>query len=225
MRYTLAGLFLSVFFLPVCDATETLTHEIDKQATARVPWEIGEIVGRNVDPENNTFNIKFFGITSDGDYLVQEFYSYEGEKRTDPYLMTCPKPSEKNQTKDDEKFWKSCGITGPLTGWHKNGKKQATGHYQKGEQHGHWTTWHDNGQKMKEGYIQEGKAQGLWTYWHPNGQKEQEGHYRNGKEQDTWIWWNADGKKEQEGRFKNGEQKGLWIRWDENGKELMRKKF
>ena len=210
----LLTLFLSVFLIPVCGAAEPLTHEIDEQATAQALWKKGETITKDC-----CFDIKFLGITTQGYYLVQEFYSDsdEGKKQSDPYLSACP-----SEEGDRDQFWRACRKTGLLVRWHKNGKKNSEGHFQDDKQQGLWNCWHENGEKYNEGHFQEGKQQGLWVWWHENGQKYSEGRYQEGEPLGLWTAWHKNGQKAAEGHYQEGKQQGLWIWWDQNGNETDR---
>jgi len=164
----LSVLFLSMFVTPICGAAEPTSHQINKKATARAIWKIGQVTKKDIDSDKKHFETKFLGITTQGLYLAQEFYTDGGKKRSDPYLSVCP---SEITTIDKEKFWKACKMTGSVVLWHKNGKKYAEGLYHSGKPHGLLTQWHEKGQKEKEGHYQDGKPQGLWIQWDENGKE------------------------------------------------------
>ena len=143
-------LFLGVFITSVCGAMSPL-DPMDHQATARAPWKKGEIVKKTRHSD-----VKFLGITIDGYYLVQQFYSGGDEKRTDLYTVVCP-----DKVVDKDKFWEACEMTHPIVRWYKEG----------GKKYGFWTYWHENGQKKAEGHYQNGKQKGLWIEWDENGKE------------------------------------------------------
>lgn len=83
MKKLLITLF-SVFCITSVYAQKTLPYEIDEEATANAPINVGETFDML-----DIRGLKFLGVTKDGYYLVQRFYSAEdgGMKLTDPFLI------------------------------------------------------------------------------------------------------------------------------------------
>ena len=251
MRILLAFLF-SALIVSGCSTTGTLTHEIDNEATALARCKIGETITKDIHLDNfflanSSIYTKFLGITTQGYYLVQQFYtdqiySDDNTKRTDPFLLICPDKME-----DEDKFWKACEIIGHHIGWHLNGQKFFEGFSPEGKAQGLWKGWLPNGEKLLEDHYLDGKLHGIGTVWYPNGEKLFEYHYHedkrqglgtvgyiNGNKRNTglyhddkewglWTFWHENGQKSKEGYFRDGKEIGLWIEWDENGKEISRK--
>ena len=212
----LSALFLSMFIASLCGAAEQLTHQIDEQATAQAPWKKGEVITKYTPPKGENgdhLETRFFGVTTQGYYLVQQFYTHRHMKRSDPYVLACP-----GEITDKDKLLEACKITGPLV-FRYSGRKVQEGRYQEGKKHGRWTEWHSAEQKREEGHYQYGEKHGLWTQWYRNGQKETEGHYKDGKKHGLWTWWHENGKKFREGHYQNGKEHGLWSEWDYKGQK------
>ena len=211
------ALSLSVMITFGCNKSERLTKEIDEQATLQAPWEKDEIITKGKDSLGIPRDIRFLGITTQGYYLGQQFYSGEGKKRTDPYLSVCP---DDTTGKYKFWFWQECKITGLFVVWYPNGEKYDEGHYLDGKRNGLRTLWYSNGQKQTETHYQKGKRQGIQTEWYENGQKKEEGVFRNGEKHGVWIEWYKNGQKESEGAYQRGEEQGLWVFWYPNGQKI-----
>jgi len=199
-----------------CSQEESvLSHEIDPQATSQAPWSIGEIVyqGNTSTTPPLPYDRKFLGITSQGDYLVQDFYQQSDTKFSDPFII--------KNTPGQTVSFEDSSIEGKYIHWWQNGLKRSEGQYQNGKQQGRWTYWHDNGEKGNEGQYQEGKEQGPWTYWYKSGAKLCEGQLQDGQPQGPLICWHENGVKSGEGQFQDGKRQGLWIQWDLRGQKTI----
>ncbi|RUS68108.1 hypothetical protein CUZ56_00593 [Saezia sanguinis] len=114
-------------------------HTIDPQATAASPWEVGETIIEEpcVVNEKKTCYLKFLGITTQGEILLQEFYA-SGQKATEPYTaVLLPETVERRRD-------------GLYIALHENGQKASEGHYQNGKQQGLWTRWDKNGNIIEQ---------------------------------------------------------------------------
>lgn len=180
MMRTLFILIFSSLLLVGCAGSTS--YEINKQATAQAPWSVGEIVYQS---DSSPYVRKFLGMTTQGYYLVQDFYTGTKIKFTDPYTII----SQEGVTTDDPMAF----IDGALTLWYENGHKKAEGHPQGKKMQGFWTYWHENGTKFVEGLFQDGRRQGFWRHWYENGQIRAEGQYQNGEKQGVCRDWDKDG--------------------------------
>lgn len=245
------SLFLSALLSIACTAyaqNDTCPYQIDKQATAQAPWKVEEIIteGQTYLDETGPLNIyrKFMGMTSQGYYVVQDFYLESHKKYSDPIAITlkdCAENIERSYQMDSfdgvKVVWYENGQKainalfqngkkqGRLTKWYDNGQKRVEGQFQNGHMQGLWVKWHKNGQKRAKGQFQNGKEQGLFIAWYENGQKESKEQYQNGAKQGLWVEWHENGQKKAKGQFQNGEEQGLWVYWDLDGKKISETMF
>ena len=84
-------MLLFVLMLTGVSYAEKLSYEIDDEATSAAIWNVGDSILKKIldDPELAS-EIRFLGITVDGNFIVQNFYLVNESKATDPYLV---KPS------------------------------------------------------------------------------------------------------------------------------------
>ncbi len=76
---------------------------------------------------------RYFKEIVSGCYLVQDFYSLNDQKQTDPICFTNP---------TELQSWFPQSLQGPLTFWDVHGNKMQEGYSQQdGGSSGHWTTW------------------------------------------------------------------------------------
>ncbi len=196
-------------------------------------------VNDNLEPVKQAsqaqFYRKYLGTTAEGYYLIQDFYTENNKKASDPMTVklqsdlrsVIPKSLEglsiywyeNGQKRAEGQFIKG-KAEGLYTGWHENGQKFFEGQYKNGKKEGLWTWWHENGQKMTEERHKNTKREGVWTDWHENGQKKSEEQYKNGEREGVWTEWHENGQKKSEGHFKSGRPVGKWSEWDENGIKL-----
>lgn len=167
---------------------------------------------------------KYLGTNKEGYYQIQDFYSFNQQKRTDPYQVKIKKELTVSHPQS---------IEGDIINYHKDGKIYIKGKYINSQKAGLWIVWYENGQMFSKGKFFKGKKNGLWTEWDDNGQKTQEVKYIhkpkdnlmsfwNGNEQkDVVILWTSylNGQKKNESRFVNGKEDGLSTTWFENGQK------
>lgn len=179
----------SIFFFANVYAQETLSYEIDEEATAKAPWRVGE---RVVTDEVCLWDVKkgcyieFLGVTNTGDFLMQQFYK-NGDRSFAPFFLIF----------EDE-------LIIPVS-------------YQKGHSSGAVIYWHDNWQKAREYYLTDDQIDGHYRVWFRSGKKQTEATFANGKPEGLVQQWYESGGKDIEGHYKNGLQIGVWRQWDEDG--------
>lgn len=83
---------------------------------------------------------------------------------------------------------------GVWTAWHRNGMKQAEGHYQHDLPNGEFTWWYESGKKQAKGTYRAGVKDGVWLTWHPSGAKQSHMEYRQGVVTGKWMVWDSEGK-------------------------------
>lgn len=126
-------------------------YEIDKSATT--PWIPGSVVAYSGytpiphdDPglftgmTTNVFYRKFLGITTDGYYVVQEFYTKGDKKLTDPYLV-----SDKRFIVTTDFYAIPPAASGHLLKWYPNGKPQLQINFENGRRSGLEASWKTDG--------------------------------------------------------------------------------
>lgn len=129
------SLFLSALLSSACTAyaqNDTLPYQIDEQATARAPWNVGDIVAKGEVLSgvfgNSKVYRKFIGITNKGYFVVQDFYQENNKKYSVP-IAIIQQDFVEDITQSD--------ITQPFDGmwlsWYKNGQTQLEGHYVEGQ--------------------------------------------------------------------------------------------
>ena len=169
--------------------------------------------GNLVDqPSQAHYYRKYLSKTTEGYYLIQDFYQGSNKKQCDPEMF---------QSENDFKLWTLKTSEGKHLSWYENGQKKAEGLSKNGKAEGLWIFWHENGQKEQEGHHTNGEPQGLWTLWYKNGQKEKEIRYKNGKEEGRYTFWHENGQMGARGIFKKGENEGLWTYWDDDGEKSL----
>lgn len=180
-------------------------------------------------------------------YLVQEFCAKQGEKRSDPYVMTSKKAvystyfdcwqhtfahidgsytlwSNQGQKFIQGNFNKDGFKHGQWDYWSVDGQKLIEEHYDKGVLHGPWQRW-SYGVKFITGQYAHGKKTNTWTYWWFNGQLQAQGNYYAGMPHGQWRWWRKDGIKFIQGSFESGRKIGIWLRWDSRGQLAAKKDY
>jgi len=60
-------------------------------------------------------------------------------------------------------------LDGVSEGWHTNGVRQISEHFDAGVSHGVRTKWFSDGRKLSEAGIDQGKLSGQFRRWHENG--------------------------------------------------------
>jgi antitoxin component YwqK of YwqJK toxin-antitoxin module len=186
-----------------------VSYFIDQQATAAAQWPIGATVAEGRESER-----KFLGVTDQGYYLVQEFYSQSEIKRTDPYVVVDAESVSSARP----------NVVGKYVTWFANGQKRSEDSVKDRHYEGFSIAWHDNGQQMEKGLIKNGKRQGLWIIWYRDGKKKQQENYRHGNRQGLVIYWDENGQKSLEANYVDGKQEGRMTAWYENG-QMMSESF
>ncbi|MDC7252874.1 toxin-antitoxin system YwqK family antitoxin [Wohlfahrtiimonas chitiniclastica] len=96
-----------------------------------------------------------------GCYLVQDFYSQNDQKQTDPICFMDP---------GELQSWFPQSLYGPLTFWHKDGTKAQSGYSQQdGGGNGTWTTWDQDG-NASDYELQNGEL--IVSYFDENGNRQ-----------------------------------------------------
>lgn len=177
----LLTILLFSFLLNGYALAEQPAYVIDKTATAVAPWKVGEIVLK----ERETYR-KFFGVTTKGHYVVQEFYRAGDVKLSDPFRLVEQKhvviPWDMNLSLD-----------GSFVTYLITGEKWFELTFENGVEQGIATTWYPNGQKEIETPIENGQLNGVAMRWYENGQKKQEGLFLMGEKVGIWLAWDEQG--------------------------------
>lgn len=185
-------------------------------------------------PKTNTegFYRKFLGQTTEGGYVVQDFYQKNDLKQSDPFILTDKnelKLWEVNSIEGEHTLWYENGQKivnihftnqqreGRATWWYENGNKQTEEYYKNGVLDGLSTCWYRNGQKSSESHVENGKLEGTSTEWYENGQKSLEEYYKNDLKEGPFTAWSTNGEKAVEAHYKNGQKDGLWTFWHPDG--------
>ncbi|MGL4666968.1 MAG: toxin-antitoxin system YwqK family antitoxin [Saezia sp.] len=185
------AVLLSIFITMGYATADTLSYQINEQTTAQAAWKPGDPLVLDGDDDIET---RFLGVTTQGHYLVQTFYTRNGAKKSDPFLVSTIEN------------YQLSGRIGNYISWYPNGQKAHEGYYQNGLLESYATSWYENGQKLAEGRYQNDKEEGLHTVWYENGQKFNEQYFKNGEPDGHWITWDETGKKTQEIWFENGKE-------------------
>lgn len=207
--------------------------------------EPGQIVAHGITFWGECFRC-VLEITEDHHYLVQEFSAKQGEKRSDPYVIT----NKKAVYQDTFDFWqeKEAPVEGAYVLWSSPTQKCLQGQFKNGKKHGRWKYWSVDGQKIaeenyhngllegpwrrwsygikcQEGQFSKDKKTGFWTQWWFNGQVCAQGNYHSGVPHGEWQWWRRDGIRLVQGLYNHGQKVGTWLRWNRNGKLMGRKSY
>lgn len=178
----LLAMLLFAFLLGGYASAEQSAYVVDEAATAAAPWKVGEVV---VEGKGNVYR-RFLGVTTQGYYVVQEFYQPEDVKSTDPYWLV-------DQKDVVVPVMNGSSINGLLVGWHVTGEKKLEVMFENGLIQGFMRAWYPNGQKLFEILYQDGKPQGKAMSWHENGQKREEGSFQMGEKVGIWWAWDERG--------------------------------
>lgn len=207
-----------------------------------VPWKAGDIVVRgqledevNVMGQAEEVYRQFLGMTPEGFYRVQSFFSADGIKLTDPYVVLSLEAVVDPRFSGYERE-----VQGDYVQWYHNGREHAKYHYQKGKLNGLQSSWYENGRKLLEITFVNNLAQGKATIWDSDGFKISEVVYLDNqvKEMNNYAYgqyliahyvmdedgggsqvtyWFKNGSKESEGALRNDLKQGVWTSWYENG--------
>lgn len=158
---------------------------IDEAATTAAPWKVGEIVAEHGNGKSGGYR-RFLGVTTQGHYLVQEFYQEGDVKASDPYRLVYQKDVV-------NPVILGSSIDGALVGWYITGEKKFEATSENGLEQGPRIVWYPNGQKMAEIPYQDGKPHGQGVLWYENGQKQGEGLFQMGEQVGVWREWDERG--------------------------------
>lgn len=134
MKKKLTTLMLALGF-SICAIAQNTAYLIDQAATGKAPWKTQEIVSQDeltaeiAKDKHKTFVIekKFIGVTTDGKYIVQEFYA-NGKPFTDEYLVA----SEADVSKGLNRGEITSIADGTVKVWQPDGKLAAVVVFEKG---------------------------------------------------------------------------------------------
>lgn len=216
---------------------------LDQKATDKASWKIGDEVATGVaegefdeNLKNEKVYRKFLGITPEGRYLVQSFFTSDNAKLTDPYLLITQQAVTDTQFSGHERL-----VQGEYNQWYHDGAQHTAYNYDNGKLNGLQNTWYNNGKKMLEVTYRDGLAEGLATVWDSDGFKISEIIYLNNKvkeiknfayglyeiahyvmeddgESAQVVYRYKDGQKESEGfMLREDRKQGPWTSWYENG--------
>lgn len=108
-------------------------------------------------------------------------------------------------------------LEGPVTEWHRNGKKAEQGFYKDDKRHGAFATWYEDGTKESLEEYQEDVLSGKWLIWYRNGKPMVVSEFRDGKRHGPSASYYENGQIQTQGEFRDGEYDGVWTGWWENG--------
>lgn len=162
----LFAICLCFFILNGCSTTQkrpprddAFQYEIDTAATATAPWHVGEIVTQGSVP-NNGYMVdayrRFWGITTKGYYVVQDFHQNNDAKFTNAYLLM------RRIDVSSPNFAVGRQIDGPFSWWHPNGQQAIDALFNEGVEDGVWRWWGKNGDLLTEGRWENGHSVGIW---------------------------------------------------------------
>lgn len=227
INFIKTALFLA-FILSLFNALSTAqaqtSHEIDETATAANSLKPGTRIamyyaGRDKETNQNVVRI-FQGVTTQGLYLVQEFYNdrpYGQQPYTAPYLIMPDKGLENVRDRTDIHDYDKVTITGAYTRLYPGGGRWSQGSYVEGLRNGIWRDWFSNGQLAQEIHYQQGKENGTIKTWFYTGQPRTEVSYIEGKEHGSCQQWHRNGTLHTAGQYVHGMREGIWVQWYSNG--------
>jgi len=195
--------------------------EIDKQATIRAPWPVGEkIPGSDTYVnrasclgQHNVYRV-FWGVTPQGYYVVQDFYADNNVKLTDPYVVRTVRDVEQ------ESYYAPGGmaVEGLYTVWYRDGQKYSEVLMVNGKRSGWEMQWSEGGQITSQYYFKEDVPDGICIRWYENGVKSTEMTYKQGLPVGLEMWWHDNKQLQMLGRYDaHGQRQGEWREWDRNG--------
>lgn len=178
---------------------------INPTAVANTPWLNGSIIMHSptagltalgIVLQQPTYRV-FLGLTEHKQFIVQDFFTHNSAKRSDPYLIA-------NIESITQTFEQNPSIEGHTIFWYDNGIKQSEGYYTTGLKQGIWQEWYDNGQIENSITFIDGQGHGPAIFWYENGQKYLQGNYLNSRMEGVWESWDIDGHKISEIHYANG---------------------
>lgn len=221
MGFFMAALFFSALATG-CKTQLTLPEgvELDDAATQAAPWAVGAVVAQGGDSyyaqadENTTLERKFWGVTRDGRYVVQDFYAVGPVRFTDPYLVT----DARGVTDDEFRPSVLCCVIGPYTVWYRNGHKgMAVTFDDAGRFDGAAVSWHKNGVVSSTGTFTHDLEQGVFERWDERGQLYERTMYVDGNKEGLYEKWHGNGLLQTQGQYVHGRKDGVWRQWHVNG--------
>jgi antitoxin component YwqK of YwqJK toxin-antitoxin module len=153
---------------------------------------------------------KFIGMSDDGFYIIQDFYSEKDTPRSNQYRVKSQDDLLKEQAQQTT-------IDGLYIRFRKNGNKEMEQHYANNQANGKYTEWWKNGNKKAEGYFVDGKENGFVTGWYRSGQKLLHVNMKDGKAHGKGVSWHENGKKSAEENFENNLYNGKSQSWYPSG--------
>ena len=150
------------------------------------------------------------GTTTNGNFILQEFYMPSGHKLSSPYEQPAINPSL---------------SIGTRFGWYDNGQMREYARYGDDWQMIEYVSWDEKGQKTSETlFSHDEKTVGYRRDWYSNGQLQSQSHNRNGSlfgAEDEW-YPNGQLKSHKDGAKEN---EGWSFEWYENGQMHMRARY
>lgn len=202
-------------------AKDLSAYTIDQVKTESAPWKINAIIFKNElhpkdEPAISVYR-QFLGVTQDGYYVVQDFFSEGKRKRTDPYQTT-----EKNVGIPALNPVNDCLLL-----WEEGGNKRLEGCFDEhGQETGLFSAWYASGAKLLDGHFFKGIAQGQWFMWHRDGSKQADIMIVQAGEENSPVtldYRNAETSLRFNSSFNQSTASLLWAAsmWHEDGKKAM----
>lgn len=159
-------------------------------------WSIGDVLSKepthygacNFVSEGRYYR-KFLGVTDNGFYLVQDFYTYNDQPSTDPYVVI------------DRDSLISTSFESPV--------EMAI--------HGKYIVKNFDGIKTLEGNFIHGKAEGMWVEYDSRGNIISTVSYVDGLLDGIWKKWDSDGNLVEFGQYDKGLKIGSWEEYGSQG--------
>lgn len=126
---------------------------------------------------------KLLGKTAGGAYVVQDFYSRNDVKQSDPLLLT---------QESALKSFDNSHTDGEVFLYYANGAKLEHNVYEKGKLVGSSTNYYPNGTVFQVNQFENGKLNGRSQFYHPDGKLAANLEYVNGSMVSAEAW-TADG--------------------------------
>jgi len=148
-------------------SAQTGGFQMDQAATAAAAWKVGQVTAKGAldmgEDDPVPVYRKFLGVTTEGYFLVQDFYQQGDKKLTDPFQL------ELAQHVDSVELL-GVVIVGPFVSWHPNGQMASRGTFRGGMEmmDGKWQWWHTNGKLSGEAMYRDGVEESV-RYWDEQG--------------------------------------------------------
>lgn len=121
-----------------------------------------------IDNEPAPMKRVFLGVTPEGYFVVQEFYTRTNTLKTDPFVLM-----ERSDVIVPVSVYDTPGeswrIAGRYVAYHPNGQKQIVMSYVNGKPNGSVTLWYANGQIWIKGQLRDWQEVGVWRNWDEDG--------------------------------------------------------